>query len=334
VPVLKIRTPPRPRSSACAWSSRRGDLSHKGDLATDILLGLAVEKPHIIAWIMQGLPTILRTLVALDRAIGQLHRTRRTLALVPTMGALHAGHLALVQRAKRRADRVIVSIFVNPAQFAPHEDLSTYPRTWTADLAALAREKVDFVWAPGVDVMYPQGFATSIIPEGPAKAGLEDVFRPHFFAGVATVVAKLFAQCRPDFAMFGEKDYQQLKVVTRMSQDLNLRVKVIGVATVREKDGLAMSSRNAYLSPQERASAPALHRILKSCAERIASRQPIESVLADGRAGIASAGFALDYLEARHAETLQPVTSPKDGAIRLLVAAKLGKTRLIDNIGV
>lgn len=283
---------------------------------------------------MQHSPKVIRTLATLDRTIGQPQRTRRTLALVPTMGALHAGHLALVRRAKRRADRVIVSVFVNPTQFAPHEDLGTYPRTFDADLAALAREKVDLVWAPSVEVMYPHGFATSVVPEGPATAGLEDAFRPHFFAGVATVVAKLFAQCRPNFAMFGEKDYQQLKVVTRMSEDLNLRVKVIGVATMREKDGLAMSSRNAYLSPQERAAAPALYHILRSCAGRIASRQALEPVLADGRAAIVKAGFALDYLEARHAETLQPLTSAKDGAIRLLVAAKLGKTRLIDNVGV
>jgi pantoate--beta-alanine ligase len=279
-------------------------------------------------------PKIIRTLATLDRTIGQAPRARQTLALVPTMGALHAGHLALVRRAKRRADRVIVSIFVNPTQFAPHEDLGSYPRTFDADMAVLARENVHLVWAPTADVMYPHGFATSIVPEGAAKAGLEDVVRPHFFAGVATVVAKLFSQCRPDFALFGEKDYQQLKVVTQMSQDLNLGVKVIGVTTVRERDGLAMSSRNAYLSPQERAAAPVLYRILTSCAERIASRRPIESVMAEGRAAVAAAGFALDYLEARHAETLQPVTSAKDGPIRILVAAKLGKTRLIDNIGV
>jgi pantoate--beta-alanine ligase len=239
-----------------------------------------------------------------------------------------------VRRAKRRAKRVVVSIFVNPTQFAPHEDLATYPRTFEADLAALARENVDFIWAPSADVMYPQGFATSVLTEGPAKTGLEDAFRPHFFAGVATVVAKLFAQCRPDFAMFGEKDYQQLKVVTRMAQDLNLRVKVIGVPTMREKDGLALSSRNAYLSLQERATAPLLSRTLTQCAEQIAARQPIATTLAHGRRAITNAGFAIDYLEARHAETLQPVTSTKDGPIRLLVAAKLGKTRLIDNIGV
>jgi pantoate--beta-alanine ligase len=279
-------------------------------------------------------PKILRTLAALDGAIAQPRMRRPTLALVPTMGALHAGHLALVHRATREAQRVIVSIFLNPTQFAPHEDLSTYPRTFEADLAALSRYDVDFVWAPSVDVMYPQGFAMSVVPDGPAKVGLEDAFRPHFFAGVATVVAKLFIQSRPDFAVFGEKDYQQLKVVTRMSEDLDLRVKVVAVPTVREKDGLALSSRNAYLSPQERATAPTLHRILTQCAERIAARRPITSVLAEGRQGLKDAGFDVDYLEARHAETLMPITSTAHGPIRILGAAKLGKTRLIDNIGV
>ncbi len=250
------------------------------------------------------------------------------------MGALHAGHLALVRRAHRHAARVIVSIFVNPAQFAPHEDLATYPRTWDADLAALAREGVDLVWAPPVEVMYPDGFAIRIVPEGPAKAGLEDVFRPHFFAGVATVVAKLFVQCQPDFALFGEKDFQQLKVVTRLARDLDLRLKVIGVPTVREPDGLALSSRNAYLTPPERAVAPVLHRTLKDCAHEIASGSAIAKVLASGRRTITAAGFTLDYLEARHADTLAPVRADSREPIRLLVAGRLGKTRLIDNIGV
>jgi pantoate--beta-alanine ligase len=279
-------------------------------------------------------PRIVRTLAALDGAIAEPSTGRRSLALVPTMGALHAGHLALVRRATREAERVIVSIFVNPTQFAPQEDLGTYPRTFEADLAALADYDVDFVWAPSVDVMYPQGFATSVVPDGPAKVGLEDAFRPHFFAGVATVVAKLFTQCRPDFAVFGEKDYQQLKVVTRVSEDLNLRVRIIAVSTVREEDGLAMSSRNAYLSPQQRATAPTLHRTLTQCAARIAARSPITSALADGRQRLTKAGFDVEYFEARHAETLNPVTSVDDGPVRLLAAARLGKTRLIDNIGI
>ncbi len=186
--------------------------------------------------------------------------------------------------ARRKAKRVVVSIFVNPAQFAPHEDLASYPRTWTTDLAALSELKVDLIWAPSVREMYPDGFATRIEPEGPAKAGLEDAFRPHFFGGVATVVAKLLLQVTPHFAIFGEKDFQQLKVVTTMARDLDMPVTIVGVPTVREKDGLAMSSRNAYLSASERAVAPTLHRVLKECASRIRDGQPIGAALADGRA--------------------------------------------------
>jgi pantoate--beta-alanine ligase len=277
-------------------------------------------------------PKVARTLKALDRATVEF--ATANVALVPTMGALHEGHLSLVRRARRHARRVIVSIFVNPAQFAPHEDLATYPRTWDADVAALAREGVDLVWAPSVSVMYPDGFVTRVTPEGPAKAGLEDSFRPHFFSGVATVVAKLFLQCRPDFAIFGEKDFQQLKVITRLARDFDLRLKVIGAPIVREPDGLAMSSRNAYLTPAERAVAPVLHRTLQDCARRISAGSPLERVLADGRKTIAAAGFVLDYLEARHADTLAPVRARGDEPIRLLVAARLGKTRLIDNHGV
>jgi len=277
-------------------------------------------------------PKVARTLKALDRATGEF--ATASVALVPTMGALHAGHLSLVRIARRHAARVIVSIFVNPAQFAPHEDLATYPRSWAADTAGLANEGVDLIWAPSVDVMYPDGFATRVVPDGPAKAGLEDAFRPHFFAGVATVVAKLFLQCRPDVAIFGEKDFQQLKVVTRLARDLDLRLKVIGAPIVREPDGLAMSSRNAYLTPAERAVAPVLHRTLMACARRISGGSPIARILADGRKAITAAGFALDYLEARNADTLAPVRGRADGPIRLLVAARLGKTRLIDNHGV
>ena len=256
------------------------------------------------------------------------------IALVPTMGALHAGHLALVREAHRRARRVVVSIFVNPTQFAPHEDFGSYPRSFDADLAALRAAKADLVWAPSASVMYPQGFATRIEPQGAAKAGLEDKFRPHFFGGVATVVAKLFTQTTPDFALFGEKDYQQLCVITQMAKDLDLPLKVIGVPTVRENDGLALSSRNVYLTPAERAVAPTLQRVLKASAKRIKLGEPIEMVLEEGRAEVERAGFAVDYLEARHAKTLAPIASRKEGPIRLLVAAKIGKTRLIDNLGV
>ena len=277
---------------------------------------------------------VVRTVSSLRRAL-ELDRKRSELvALVPTMGALHRGHMALVREAGRRAKRVVVSVFVNPAQFAPHEDFASYPRSFETDLKALRDAKVDLVWAPSVETMYPNGFATRIAPEGPAKAGLEDEFRPHFFGGVATVVAKLFTQVSPDFALFGQKDYQQLRVITQMAKDLDLQLKVIGVPTVREPDGLALSSRNIYLSTTERAAAPILHRVLKDCATRIKSGEKIDRVLNVGRIEIDVAGFVLDYLEARHALTLAPIASPKEGPIRLLVAARLGKTRLIDNIGV
>ena len=279
-------------------------------------------------------PTVVHTLPALRRAIAAYRKAGETIALVPTMGALHRGHLALVRAGQRQADRLVVSIFVNPTQFAPTEDFGSYPRTLKSDVAALTDIKADLVWAPSAATMYPAGFATRLAPEGAARAGLEDKFRPHFFGGVATVVAKLFTQVTPDFAMFGQKDYQQLRVVTQMAKDLDLPLKVIGLPTVREKDGLALSSRNVYLNELERGHAPVLHRTLKDSATRIKAGEPIEMVLEEGRAKIAQAEFALDYLEARHALTLAPVASVKDGPIRLLVAAKIGTTRLIDNLGV
>jgi pantoate--beta-alanine ligase len=250
------------------------------------------------------------------------------------MGALHAGHVELIKRGRRKADRVVVSIFVNPAQFAPTEDFASYPRPFDADIAELRTLAVDLVWAPTLEAMYPQGFATRISVKGPAEADLEDRFRPHFFGGVATVVAKLFAQCRPDYAMFGEKDYQQLKTVTRIAADLDLKVAVVGVPTVRETDGLAMSSRNAYLDANERAVAPTLYRVLRQCAARIAAGEAIARVVAEGWNEIEAAGFAVDYLEARNAETLARAEILADGPLRLLVAARLGKTRLIDNVAV
>ena len=277
---------------------------------------------------------VIRTVVSLRRTLEPYRKRGERVALVPTMGALHRGHMALVREAGRRANRVVVSVFVNPTQFAPHEDFASYPRSFATDVKALRDAKVDLVWAPSVETMYPDGFATRLAPEGPAKAGLEDEFRPHFFGGVATVVAKLFTQVLPDFALFGQKDYQQLRVITQMAKDLDLPVKMIGVPTVREPDGLALSSRNVYLSAGERAVAPMLHRVLKDGATRIKSGEKVDRVLNVGRIEIDLAGFVLDYLEARHALTLAPITSPKEGPIRLLVAAKLGKTRLIDNIGV
>jgi pantoate--beta-alanine ligase len=277
---------------------------------------------------------IVRTLPALRRALDGLRAKKAAVALVPTMGALHDGHVSLVRLAKRRAAKVVVSIFVNPAQFAPTEDFGSYPRTWKADVAKLAAEDVDLIWNPDVTTMYPAGFATKILTEGPATAGLEDRFRPHFFAGVATVVGKLFTQCRPDVALFGEKDFQQLRVVTQMARDLDLGVRVVGAPTVRERDGLAMSSRNVYLSPEQRGVAPALYRAMKETAKRLRAGGDLKATVAGGAELIAAAGFALDYFEARHAQTLQPVESVKDGPIRLLAAAKLGNTRLIDNIGI
>jgi pantoate--beta-alanine ligase len=277
---------------------------------------------------------VIRALPQLKRAIADFRARRRKIALVPTMGALHAGHFSLVRIAQRRADRVIVSIFVNPAQFAPGEDLATYPRPFAEDLARLRELKADLVWVPPVETMYPAGFASRIVPEGAAKAGLEDAVRPHFFAGVATVVAKLLLQCEPDFALFGEKDYQQLKVVTRLTRDLGLTTRIVGAPIVREADGLALSSRNRYLTPGERAAAPVLYRVLKECGAEIAAGQPIAAVLERGRAAIARGGLSVDYLEARHAETLAPIASPNGAPIRLLVAARTGKTRLIDNVAV
>ena len=277
-------------------------------------------------------PRVVRTLTALKATRDSFGKAN--VALVPTMGALHAGHIALVKEARRRARRVVVSIFVNPTQFAPSEDFANYPRTWNSDIATLAKLGADLVWAPAAHVMYPEGFATRLDPAGPAKAGLEDKFRPHFFGGVATVVCKLFTQVMPHYAMFGEKDYQQLRVVTQMAQDLNLSPKVIGIKTVRERDGLALSSRNVYLNEAERAAAPTLYRVLRASAKLVKAGEPILAVLKAGREAIGQAGFVPDYFEARHALSLEPVTSRQEGPIRLLVAAKIGKTRLIDNIAV
>ena len=284
---------------------------------------------------MSPSPMIVRTIPALRRAVDGLRAKKKaSIALVPTMGALHDGHVSLVRLAKRRARRVVVSIFVNPAQFAPSEDFGSYPRTWKADVAKLAAEDVDLIWNPDVKTMYPDGFATRILTDGPATAGLEDRFRPHFFGGVTTVVGKLFTQVRPDFAIFGEKDFQQLRVVTRMAWDLDLGVKVIGSRTVRERDGLAMSSRNVYLSPEERRAAPVLFRAMKESARRLRAGDDIEAAMAGGVEMVTGAGFAVDYFEFRNAETLAPMASVGDGPLRILVAAKIGQTRLIDNMAV
>jgi pantoate--beta-alanine ligase len=272
--------------------------------------------------------TDLRERVRGWRAIGE------SVALVPTMGALHAGHLSLVTQARERASRVVVTIFVNPMQFGPTEDFSKYPRSLPADLESLSGAGADLCFAPSVDGMYPQGFATTVNMEGPAKADLEDRFRPRHFSGVATVVAKLLNQAQADVAVFGEKDYQQLLVIRRLAQDLDIPTQIVSSPTLRDPDGLAMSSRNVYLSAAERAAAPALYRELRACARRIAGGAPIGEAVQQAREVVVTAGFAIDYLEARHDETLAPVASRKEGPLRLLVAARIGTTRLIDNLAV
>ncbi|WP_198017184.1 pantoate--beta-alanine ligase [Methylocapsa acidiphila] len=271
---------------------------------------------------------------SLRAKVAEWRRLGETVALAPTMGALHDGHISLVAQAKKLAHRVVMSIFVNPTQFAPTEDFSAYPRMVEADAAKFAAAEGDLLFLPSAAEVYPAGFASQIITAGPAAAGLEDRFRPTHFAGVATVVAKLLNQCRPDVAVFGEKDYQQLKVVTQMARDLDFETQIFGAPTVREADGLALSSRNVYLSADERRAAPALYRALMACAAEIRAGASIEAALVAAREALASAGFAADYVEARHAETLSPISLRANGPIRLLAAARLGKTRLIDNIAV
>jgi pantoate--beta-alanine ligase len=258
---------------------------------------------------------------------------RQTIALVPTMGALHEGHLSLVREAKNHAQAIVVSIFVNPAQFGPNEDFEQYPRMLEEDIELLSEEGVDLVWAPTVMEMYPQGYATTV-HVADVSEGLCGAARPGHFEGVATVVNKLLHQIMPDVALFGEKDYQQLCVIKRMVTDLNMDVEIIGVPTVREKDGLAMSSRNRYLSAAERKAAPELHRALQGAAKEIAEGGDIQAILGAAAQKILAAGFSkIDYLELREEDTLVPLARYGVPA-RLLVAAYLGETRLIDNVRV
>ncbi|MFD1701520.1 pantoate--beta-alanine ligase [Methylopila henanensis] len=274
-------------------------------------------------------PDVVTTVAELRARVAAWRRDGARIGMVPTMGALHDGHLSLVEAARRGADRVVVSIFVNPTQFAPTEDLATYPRDLDGDLVKLAGAGVDLVFAPETGEMYPEGAATTVTVGGPAT-GLESDARPHFFAGVATVVTKLFAQCLPDVAYFGEKDFQQLAVVRRLTRDLSLPVSVEGRPTVREPDGLAMSSRNVYLNAESRSRAPALYAALTRAAAAIGAGQPSEAAVATAAAEIAAAGFAIDYVEHRDAETLGRPQPGRPG--RLLVAARIQGVRLIDNI--
>jgi len=276
------------------------------------------------------MPQILTTVSELRAALASRRSAR--IGMVPTMGALHAGHLSLVDSAKKHAGTVVVSIFVNPAQFAPHEDFDAYPRTLEADLEKLAG-RADFVFAPGPREMYPEGHATSIAVGGPAQ-GLESDFRPHFFAGVATVVAKLLIAASPDIAMFGEKDYQQLLVVKRLVRDLGLPTEIIGVPTLRESDGLAMSSRNAYLGAEERRVAGRLNAILKDAISLARAGGDLRAAEAAGVEALWAAGFDhVDYVAIRDAQSLDHIVSLERPA-RILAAAKIGKTRLIDNMEV
>ena len=277
-----------------------------------------------------GLP-VVRTVAALRRAVDGWRAGGSRIGLVPTMGALHRGHLALVARAREEAQRTVASLFVNPAQFAPGEDLARYPRDEAADAAKLASAGCDLLYAPGVADIYPPGFVTTVDP-GPIAERLCGRFRPGHFRGVATVVAKLFLQARPDLACFGEKDYQQLQIIRRLARDLDIPVRIEGVATVREPDGLALSSRNAYLSPAERAIAPQLHRALADAAARIRDGAAPRESQSRAAAALLAAGFTrVDYVEACDADTLAPLDR-LDRPARILAAAWLGTTRLIDNL--
>jgi pantoate--beta-alanine ligase len=282
---------------------------------------------------MDAVTPVDRTVDALRARLGAWRAKGDRIALVPTMGALHGGHLELVKSAAAVARRVVVSVFVNPAQFAPTEDFDAYPRDLITDVAKLASVGVDAVFAPTTEEIYPAGFATTIAVRGPAE-GLETDFRPHFFAGVATVVTKLFLAAMPSIVVFGEKDFQQLLVVRRLVADLRLPIEVVGHPVVREADGLAMSSRNAYLSASERQSAPELHRALAAAADAIRRGEMAATALERARQRLSAAGFDVDYLELRDAVTLGPATHQESEKLRLLAAARLGRTRLIDNIPV
>lgn len=275
----------------------------------------------------------LRHAAALRAEVARWHAAGESVGLVPTMGALHAAHLSLIEHIAAEVDRVIVSIFVNPTQFGPGEDFDRYPRDERRDLEILAATPADLAYLPEPEEMYPAGFATSVHPKGPAE-GLEGAHRPGHFDGVATVVVKLFEQTRCEAAVFGEKDYQQLAVLRRITADLDLPVRILAAPTLREADGLALSSRNAYLSEAQRAIAPELYRILTGLAARAGRGEDLRSLETAGEGALLAAGFdAVDYVAFRDASSLAAIDRLKDGA-RLLAAVRLGSTRLIDNLAV
>lgn len=276
---------------------------------------------------------IVRDVPSLRRAVAAWRKAGVSVGLVPTMGALHEGHLSLVRTAKERCGAVIASLFVNPRQFAPHEDFERYPRDEAGDAALLASAGCDLLFAPERAMMYPPGFASNVIVSG-VSMPLEGEFRPHFFGGVATVVAKLLLQSLPDAAFFGEKDYQQLQVIKRMAHDLDIPVEIVGCPTVREHDGLAMSSRNLYLSADERRIAARLNHLMHDAIKLVRQGNPIAGVEHETAQHLIAAGFtSIDYIAIRDAETLQPIDDLARPA-RILAAAWVGKTRLIDNMAV
>jgi len=273
----------------------------------------------------------VRTVKDLRGQVAKWREAGESVGLVTTMGALHAGHLSLIALAKKNADRVVVSIFVNPTQFGPREDLSRYPRDEAGDVAKLADAGVDLIYIPDLAEMYPPGFTTRVIVQS-LTDDLCGAARPNHFEGVATVVTKLLLQCAPDFAVFGEKDYQQLLVVGRLVTDLNIPVRILGAPIVREEDGLALSSRNGYLSPQERKKAPLFYQALRTVAADLGNGEGCDVASSTGRFKLEAEGFRVDYIAIRDPETLEPLSGPIRGPARVLGAVYLGKTRLIDNL--
>ncbi len=272
----------------------------------------------------------VRTVKDLRAAVAKWHAAGDAVALVPTMGALHAGHLSLIAIGKAKAKRVVASIFVNPTQFGPKEDFKRYPRDEAGDIAKLAQAGVDLVYIPDTQEMYPQGFATKIsLPN--LTEDLCGVARPNHFEGVATVVTKLLLQCAPDAAVFGEKDYQQLLIIKQLVRDLNIPVEIVSAPIVREEDGLALSSRNGYLSPAERKRAPMLHQVLAETAAALSNGEGCDAASSAGRFKLEGNGFRVDYVAIRDPETLTPLSGPIRGPARVMGAVYLGATRLIDN---